>query len=144
MDQFSTFVNFITQHWGLVALFLGLVLACVANELASRSFGVQSVEPQEAVYLINHQRALVVDTRQEEAYASGHILGSMNAPKTLLDSKLDLLKKQLDMPIIVVCANGQESAKVINILKAQGFKILYKMQGGLQAWKEADLPLVKK
>ena len=56
---------------------------------------------------------------------------------------LNLLKKQLDIPIIVVCANGQESAKVVNILKTHGFKILYKMQGGLQAWKEADLPLVK-
>ncbi len=144
MDQFSTFVNFITQHWGLVALFLGLILACIANELASRSFGVQSVGPQEAVYLINHQRALIVDIRQEEAYANGHIMGSMNAPRAALDSKLNLLKKQLDIPIIVVCANGQESAKIVNILKTHGFKILYKMQGGLQAWKEADLPLVKK
>lgn len=144
MDQLSNFVNFITQHWGLVAIFAGLLLACIVNEFASRSFGIPSVGPQKAVYLINHQRALVVDVRQEEAFAKGHIMGSMNAPGGLLEAKLNLLKKELDIPIIVVCANGQESAKVANILKKHDFKVLYRMQGGLQAWKEADLPLVKK
>jgi rhodanese-related sulfurtransferase len=144
MDQFSTFVNFIIEHWELAVLFVVLLLACVANEVAHRSFGIPCVGPQKAVYLINHQRALVVDIRQEEAFAKGHIVGSMNVPSLLLESKLNVLKKQLDIPVIVVCTNGQESAKVAKILKTQGFKALYRMQGGLQAWKEADLPLVKK
>ena len=45
-----------------------------------------------------------------------------------------------ETPIFVYCAAGKRSAKAAEILEEKGFKKVYQLKGGLNAWKEAKLP----
>ena len=45
-------------------------------------------------------------------------------------------------PILLVCANGVQSAKASKALKASGRSEVYSLEGGIDAWQQAGLPLV--
>ena len=48
-----------------------------------------------------------------------------------------------DLPVVVTCRTGQASASAAKRLKKAGFEQVYWLDGGVQAWQQADLPLVK-
>ena len=144
MDLFNTFVTFVIQHWVLGTLFFVLLLAFIVNEAVQHSFGMPNISPQEAIQLINHKNAVVFDIRPDLAFASGHIVGAMHLPSTIIEAKLNTLKKYAKDPVVVVCATGQESLKVAQKLKTHGFTHVCLMRGGLNEWKQANLPLVKR
>lgn len=45
-------------------------------------------------------------------------------------------------PILLVCANGVQSAKASKALKVSGRSEVYSLEGGIDAWQQAGLPLV--
>jgi rhodanese-related sulfurtransferase len=144
MPTIEQLVAFATQHWILSSL-LGLVLvAILVNEWMNRNFGPPQIAPESAVQLINHQEALVLDIRAESAFATGHILDSQCIPASALEKKMGSLQKYTSKPIIVVCALGQSAVKVAVDLQKQGFQKVFVLNGGIQSWKTAGLPLVKK
>jgi len=140
MDQLITFI---TNHWMLSTLFVVLVIALGVNEWMSYSFGIPKISPQEAIQLINHQEAVVIDLRNETTFTTGHILGAMNIPTASIEKKLNSLQKFLSKPIILVCHAEHDTPKVAAQLNKQGFKV-FLIQGGLQEWRRSGLPLVKK
>jgi Rhodanese-related sulfurtransferase len=46
--------------------------------------GIQSVQPQEATLLINHEDAVVIDVREDLEFAQGHIINSLHIPLSAL------------------------------------------------------------
>jgi rhodanese-related sulfurtransferase len=144
MDQFNLFVNFITQHWALSTLFGALLLVVIVNECMQRASSLPSISPQEAIQLINHKDAVVVDIRAEDLFAKGHIVHSINLPLNVLEARIHQLKQHTHHPLILVCANGQSLTQVVQRLKALGYTEIFVLQNGLEAWKQAALPLVKK
>jgi len=140
----NNIIGFLTSHWILSTSFLILLIAFIANEWSLRSFGLPTLAPVNAVDLINHSDAKVIDIRSANAYQDGHILGSLNIPMAQLNQKLKSLEKYQDKPMIITCNVGQEAAKAATLLKAQGFTQIFLLQGGLQAWRTAGLPLTKK
>jgi rhodanese-related sulfurtransferase len=53
------------------------------------------------------------------------------------------LAKVRDLPVAVVCKTGQTSAEACKRLAKAGFTKVHWLDGGLGAWRTADLPLVK-
>jgi len=137
------FVVFITKHWVLASLIAVALLAFLVNEFIHRRLATNEVSPEQAIQLINHQEAVVFDIRSESLYAAGHILGAEWASSPLLDKKIETLKKFIKKPIIVVSALGHDSSKVTEKLKEKGFLQVVVLNGGMQAWKAAGLPMVK-
>jgi rhodanese-related sulfurtransferase len=135
-------VQFLTNHWILSSTFGLLLIAFIANEIRSQ-LSHSGVSATDAVLLINHQGALVVDIRTPAAYADGHIVGAINIPLADLDKKLNTLHKQAEKPIILVCNMGHDAEKAHAILKQKGMSALI-LKGGIQAWRAASLPLTKK
>ena len=140
MEQF---VAFITHHWILSTLWMVCLTALVVNEFLQRRFNAKSVTPEQAVLWINHQGALVIDIRSDSAFTEGHILGSEHLPKHQWEKKIKTLHKHIEKPIIVVCNAGHDSSKFANELQQKGFVRVVTLNGGIQAWKMAGLPLVK-
>jgi len=138
------YISFIAEHWMLSSAFGVIVLLLLGNELRVRSFGVAGVSPQQLVDLLNHQEAVVVDTRSSQRFDLGHILGAMNIPAENMLSSLKTLNKYKNKPIILVWGTGAESPKVSKILKANGFTVLYHLSGGMDAWYAQGLPVVKR
>lgn len=139
MEQY---VAFITHHWILSSLFVAICIALLVNEWMNRSFGIAEITPEQAVQLMNHQAAHLLDIRGANAFLEGHILGSQNVPIASLENKLTTLQKLSEKPLIVVCTLGNDARKVGTTLKQKGFQI-FVLKGGIQAWKTAGMPLVK-
>ncbi len=135
------FFEFIVNHTGLVSIWLALVAALIWTE--SRKGG-KSVSPQRATFLINREDAVVIDVRDRNAFNGGHITGAINIPLTQVQDRLEELEAYRGRPIIVACNVGQQSAAAGKILHAKSFENVYRLAGGINEWRGANFPLVRK
>lgn len=121
----------------------GLTLAILYNE-ASRLFrGFKTLRPAELTALVNRDNALVVDLSAAGDFDKGHIAGSRNLAPGQFDPENKQLAPARALPVVVVCRNGQASVAAAKRLKKAGFEQVYWLDGGIAAWQQADLPLVK-
>lgn len=137
------FILFMQRH---LLLTLGLIIIAfllTILEFIKIKRKTSQLSPQQAVQLINHENAIVVDIRTLEGYNSGHIVDAVSLPFSELNDKIKKLEKSKTQPIIVVCEMGKESIQAVTLLGQKGFARVYSLEGGLRAWKLADLPLVK-
>ena len=91
--------------------------------------------------MMSRQRPLVLDVREAEEFAQGHLQGARHLPLSQLDTRLEELQKYRDKPVLVYCQSGARARKACARLGAHSFTQLYQLQGGLQAWRDAKLPL---
>ncbi|MCX7627439.1 MAG: rhodanese-like domain-containing protein [Methylophilaceae bacterium] len=132
-------MKFILDHFWLVALALvsgGMLLWSMLR----RSY---EVTPTEAVMLINHAQALVLDVREAAEFAAGHIADAHHIPLSQLKARLPELQKWKDKPIVINCQAGRRSAQACAVLRKHGFSQAHSLAGGIAAWQAAKLPLVK-
>ncbi|CAN5625553.1 rhodanese-like domain-containing protein [soil metagenome] len=122
---------------------LGLTVAILYNEFSQLLRGFKGLRPAELTALINRDNALVVDLRPIADFEKGHIPGSKNVQVSQFDPENKQLAAAKALPVVVVCKSGQASAAAARRLKKAGFERVYVLDGGLPAWQQADLPLVK-
>ena len=122
---------------------VGLTLALIVTEIARLFRGYKALRPAELTTLINRDNALVVDLSASGDFEKGHIAGSRNVAPSQFDPENKMLAAAKSLPVVVVCRNGQASASAAKRLKKAGFEQVYWLDGGVAAWQQADLPLVK-
>ncbi|MBR4435872.1 MAG: rhodanese-like domain-containing protein [Clostridia bacterium] len=81
----------------------------------------------------NTQGAVLVDVREPDEYASGHIPGSKNIPLSRLDSIAEIVTDK-NAPLYVYCLSGGRSARATSMLVALGYKTVNNI-GGISAYK---------
>jgi rhodanese-related sulfurtransferase len=86
-------------------------------------------------------RWLIVDVRSPGEFASERIHGTQNIPLDELSSRTGELAR--GTPLVCVCQSGQRSGQARDRLAAAGFEFVTSLQGGINAWKRAGLPLEK-
>ena len=85
---------------------------------------------------------LVLDVREpQEIAAEGLIEGSLHIPMNEIPARLSEVPR--DREIVAVCKRGQRSFNVAAWLKQQGYEAL-SLSGGLDAWRAAGLPVVRR
>lgn len=134
-------MKFFIDNWMLIAIALssgGLLLWPVFQ--GATAVGIDSGK---AIQLINREKANVVDVSDAAEFAAGHIVGSKNLPLADLEAKLAGAVKNKGLPLVLVCQSGARSAKAVNIAKKLGYEQAQSVQGGLKAWKLANLPVEK-
>ncbi len=104
--------------------------------------GASQLSPAETVQRMNRQQTPVVDLRSDDAFASGHIVGAISIPLAELEVKLKKIEKFKSQPIILVCAAGVESQRAAALLLKKDYQPQV-LAGGIRAWCEANMPLVK-
>lgn len=140
MDQL---IEFSGNHPELFIAFFFVLGLLAWGFLSEQISGISSLVPQEAISLINHENAVVLDVREDNEYAQGHILNSIHIPLSTLSGKLGRLEKYRSKPIISSCMSGSRSGRACSILKKNGFENLHNLKGGISAWQNASLPLSK-
>jgi rhodanese-related sulfurtransferase len=111
--------------------------------LLRRTTGGPWVSPTQATHLINREDAVVIDVREANEFAAGHVLGAKNLPLARLVSPgADALKRK-DRPVIVYGDAGDRALKAAAALKKQGFARVLNLSGGIGAWQQAGLPVEK-
>lgn len=133
--------EFIINHWILSSLFVVLIFLVFSDALNRRLSGVQPVDVNQAVSLVNQQKGCFIDVRDEEAYGKAHIVDAVNIPQSKLDEDLSKKLKKIDQPLVVVCDSSQKSRVAAKKLKTKGYTNVFVLSGGLHAWREAKLPL---
>jgi rhodanese-related sulfurtransferase len=125
----------------LIAITSALML--LWSFFGNRIRGIKEVDTIAALQLINHKDALVLDVREEAEYATGHLLNAKLIPAGKLLQRIGEIEKYRERPIVVVCRSGQRSATVTADLNKSGFAQVYTLEGGVNAWVKASLPLEK-
>jgi len=111
--------------------------------LVRRTTGGPWVSTTQATHMINREEALVVDVREPNEFAAGHVLGAKNMPLARVDASGADLAKRKERPVIVYCDGGERSAKALAALKKHGFTRVANLSGGIAAWQQAGLPVEK-
>ena len=75
--------------------------------------------------------ATLIDVREASEYAAGRVPGAVLMPMSRLASRMGELDKT--RPVYVVCASGNRSAAMTDLLVANGFDA-YSVAGGTQSW----------
>jgi rhodanese-related sulfurtransferase len=136
-------VEYTTNHPALVAATVVVAIVTIVIEMRQRAHGSASVSSNDVIKLTNSGGVLVLDVRDRTQFESGHIIDSRHIPAAEIASRADSLKKYKEKPVVVYCDNGLASAGAARALRNQGFTKVATLRGGLQGWKQDNLPLVK-
>ena len=134
-------MQFILDNWMLVAIAVssGLFLMLPVMQSAAAS----GMSPTEAVQCMNREKAVVVDVCSADEFAKGHVKGAVNVPLDQLQANLEKTVKSKSTPVIMVCAAGARSKRAQAVAEKLGYEKVHSLNGGLTAWKEANLPVAK-
>ena len=93
---------------------------------------------------------LVIDIREADEFARGHIPGAVHVPRGLLEFEVHGVAERYCNehdsapevhPIILYCGTGGRSALAAETMALLGYQNVRSMAGGIVAWAAARLPL---
>jgi rhodanese-related sulfurtransferase/rubrerythrin len=99
--------------------------------------GVPTLYPDEVqTFIREHSEGdyVLLDVRQPVEYALAHLPGARLIPLPQLADSLDAM--DASKPVIVYCAVGGRSRMATQLLTTMGFKHVFHLQGGIQAWED--------
>ena len=121
----------------IVLATLGITLAlCQVVWSAPEEISVQTLMTR----LESDQAPLLLDVRSAEEFAAGHIPGAINMPFREVPERLDELRAT-STDIVVYCEIGVRAAIAELALEQADFEQILTLEGDIQAWRQAGLPL---
>ncbi len=82
---------------------------------------------------------LLLDVREPEEYAHGHLPGAVSIPQAELASRLEEVPR--GRPIIAACQTGVRSIRAAQFLRQQGFEDVRSLEGGTEGWIASGQPV---
>lgn len=108
---------------------------------------IQEVEVSEVIALLENGYQ-ILDVREPEEFSSGSIESALNIPRGILEPAADLeytghREELMDRAKkwLVICASSGRSAMATVVLQEMGFQNVKNINGGMNAWKAAGLPV---
>jgi rhodanese-related sulfurtransferase len=128
----------VMNKWVLVALG---ALALVAF-FGSRASADGAISPTDAATMLKEKKDLqLIDVRTPAEFADGHLAKAKLIPVQELESRLGEIDKS--KPILIYCRSGHRSGNALKILLGKGYAQAKHMEGGINAWQAAGLPVTK-
>lgn len=101
---------------------------------------IRTVDPKGAEALINAGDIDVIDVRDPNEWATGHVPGARLFPLGQL--KADPKRALTHDKVLFICQRGSRSMTAAKLAEEQGLTEIYSLDGGTSAWNKAGLPLV--
>lgn len=138
--------EFATNHAILSIAFVSLLVLTFLNEMKLATQRFSSLTPAGAVQMMNSEgdNILILDVREPAETASGKIAKAVQIPLSGIDKRIGELEKHRGKHVIVYCKTGTRSGTACKALSKAGFEQVHNLSGGITAWQESHLPLVKK
>jgi thioredoxin 1 len=122
--------------------------ACIGFLLLATACG-ESKSTEEARVLLTPQEfqdkftpdASILDVRTPEEFTSGNLPNSMNIDFKNSEFEANILLLDKEKTYLVYCASGVRSGQAVDFMKKEGFKNVFALDGGLNAWKQANMPM---
>jgi len=86
---------------------------------------------------------IVLDVRTPSEFAQGHIKGAINISHDQINDNLSKIIGYKNQTVVVHCRSGRRAVSAENALRAAGFSDLRHLEGDMNGWQAADLPLIK-
>lgn len=83
----------------------------------------------------------IIDVRTQDEYDEGHLKGAKVIDFLADDFEENLKKLDREKSYLVHCAVGGRSTDCLDTWKKLGFTMVYHLDGGIQAWEKAKLPV---
>jgi len=97
---------------------------------------IDEVDPSEVKELIDEGVA-VVDVREAEEFAAGHLPGAKHVPRSYLETRIEAIVPDRSTQVILYCASGNRSAFGARTLTQEmGYEHVRSMTGGITLWKD--------
>jgi rhodanese-related sulfurtransferase len=135
--------QFLGNHPWLSLLFLVILIGLVVGEVMRLMRKYRELTPAALTQLINRDNALVVDLSSYADFEKAHIPGARHVAMSQFDPENKDLAKVRELPVIVVCKDGRSSARAAQRLVKAGFQKVHTLAGGMQAWRQAALPVAR-
>jgi rhodanese-related sulfurtransferase len=108
---------------------------------------VEEIAPESVCDLDADSGFMILDVREPEEYAAGHVAGAINIPRGFLEVKADLEHYKRDdrladrsQKIICYCGGGHRSALAARTLQEMGFEKVLSMKEGWTGWIGRNFP----
>jgi molybdopterin/thiamine biosynthesis adenylyltransferase/rhodanese-related sulfurtransferase len=104
----------------------------VLRQIKSR---IEEVDPADV--RDSHNGTVLVDVREPEEWAAGHIPGAKHVPKSYLESRIEGAVPDRSSHVVLYCASGNRSAWAARtLLDDLGYEHVESMTGGFTLWKD--------
>ncbi|SEN20578.1 rhodanese-like domain-containing protein [Nitrosomonas marina] len=145
MEESSIFQDyFLLRIENIFFVIAAIVSAALLIWPAFTKRGAKEIDTRKAIELINYEDAIVLDVRDDSEFAAGHLPNSKHIPTEKIEERWVELTKHKEKPIVVIYKSGIRSSHASNILYKNGFGKVHNLMGGIDAWKRASLPIVKR
>jgi rhodanese-related sulfurtransferase len=135
-------LDYFTNHPFLAGAAVVMTFLVLAYELRQRGEGAAAVAPNEAIRLMNGG-AVLVDLRPANQFKDGHIAGAKSVPGDQLATDPKAIERLAAKTLVLYCDNGTTTAAALRTLARAGAKNVFSLRGGLAAWKQENLPVVR-
>lgn len=142
MDQY---IEFLGNHYMLTTAWVVLFFLLVMSWVSAATSPIKLVSTHDLTMLVNRSNGQILDIRQASDFKKGHITDSINLTLDKITSgQFGALEKHKSNPIVVVCNAGMSAKTAAKLLSKAGFEQVSVLQGGIQTWNSANLPVVSK
>ena len=123
-----------------------LLLIIIAPMLLLYSCGMgqsgdKVLTPQEFKQQLSEtEGGVLLDVRTPGEFAQGHLENAVNIDWNEADFDARVKKMDQSSPVFVYCLSGGRSAAAAEHMRSLGFSNVFEMEGGILAWRSANLP----
>lgn len=140
----ESIVAFAGRHYILSALFVLCLVMLIYTQIRIMLSPVKAISSGKATDLINNANAVSVDLRTDKEFAAGHITGAVNLPVKLVnEGNFGAIDRYRNVPLVIVDQSGVSSFDAARTIRKAGFPEVYALAGGIGAWTDERMPLVK-
>lgn len=99
---------------------------------------MEDLTPAQVARKLASHEIMLIDVREPDEFAVERIHGALLYPL----SSFDPTALPTSLPIVFQCGSGMRSAKAMAAAGKAGIAVAGQLAGGIQAWKQARLPIV--
>ena len=104
---------------------------------------IKEVGTAEAQQLLG--KRVIIDVREYDEYAAGHLPGAINIPRGILEFKIGMVPEcaNKDGAFLIYCRTSGRAALSAVQLQRLGYGNIISMAGGFEAWNSEQRPTEK-
>jgi rhodanese-related sulfurtransferase len=132
------------MHLKKYAVIFLILAGCTAPSENNSTNSFKAVSLDAADKLIKNSPELVLlDVRTPQEIQLGKIEGAIEMDYMQPTFKEEVITLDKEKTVLVYCAAGGRSHKAMLLMKDLGFKEVYNLEGGIEAWKSAGKPTTR-
>ena len=116
-----------------------------AHDLVVHAKALTRELPVDQAAVVMQEADVVIDVREADEYAAGHIPGALHASRGMLEFKLSASPElsRRDLKVVLYCKTSGRAALAAASMKDMGYLNVTSIAGGFDAWIAAGQPVAK-